>query len=154
MDSIIKNIGGIEFRFDVDSMNTGRGFAHVAELYMGDGERCIGRCRKQYLNRTWESYRFQTAMLGAVRDAIEAARYAVIEQEKARQGWHNLTAARRAVVEALIDENSAVATLNELYNDVHGSRYGTEQERREQETLDVLLAMFEVLFDGYNWETA
>ena len=50
-------------------------------------------------------------------------------------------------IEALIDENSAIKTLEALYKDVNNSTYGTEEERREQETLDVLLAVFEVLFE-------
>lgn len=147
MDSIIKNIDGIAFRFDVDSRSSGGGFAHIAELYMGDGERMIGRCRKQYLNRTWESYRFQTAMLGAVKDAIASARSVVIEQEKARNGWKSLTANRKQQIEALIDGNSAIKTLEALYKDVNNSTYGTEDERREQETLDVLLTVFDILFE-------
>jgi hypothetical protein len=45
-----------------EGMRTRNGFAHVATAILEDGR--IVRNRVNYLNRTWECYRFQTALHG------------------------------------------------------------------------------------------
>jgi len=45
-----------------EGMGTRNGFAHVATAILEDGR--VVRNRVNYLNRTWECYRFQTALHG------------------------------------------------------------------------------------------
>lgn len=62
------NIDGRKFDFACDSVRTRNGFAHVVSLFMNNDD--LSHAREHYLNRTWECYRYQTAMLEAVKKAI------------------------------------------------------------------------------------
>lgn len=64
---------------------TRSGFKHTAHLYVGDGE--IGEAKTTYLNRTWESYEYETVM------------------RKLRDTYANeLTDAQKARVDAIIKQ--------------------------------------------------
>lgn len=144
MEHITKTIGNAEFTFYVNSRGNRSGFVHECELWMGN--EMIAQENRQYYNRTWESYQYQTVMCSCVSDAIEQAMANIREHEKTARGWKILTQARKNEVQAIIDENSGIKVLRALYDDVYNAAYGTESERRDLETLNVLNAMLEVLF--------
>ena len=143
MESIVKKIGNAEFVFDVNSRDTRGGFAHDCELCAG--LEVIGRATCHYLNRTWESYRYQTVMLAAVRDALNTAKSRIENAEKAARGWDRLTAARRDVIEKIMEQNSGVVALTALEDAVAHASYGTEEEGARLRSMDVLLAVLEAL---------
>ena len=60
---------GNEYEFINDSRNTRSGFAHDTTLFRNGEE--IGRATAIYYNRTWERYRYQTAMQICINDIIE-----------------------------------------------------------------------------------
>ena len=146
MDYIEKKIGHAEFLFIVSSRNTRNGFAHDCELYMNG--RKIANDTAHYLNRTWECYRFQTVMLGAVDNAIKKAAQNICEAEKAARGWVKLTAARKAEIEKIINDNAGIKVFRALSDELRNAKYGTESERRELEALDMINAVLTVLFSN------
>lgn len=145
MESITKKIGNAKFEFLVNSRGNRSGFVHECELYM-NGEQ-ISRHKCQYYNRTWERYRFQTVMLGAVDRVIEQTAERIREAEKDRRGWRKLTQQRRNEIGQIIAQNSAYKILRALREDVSAARWGTESDRHKLETLDALNAILEILFD-------
>lgn len=145
MEIIKKQIGNAEFEFIINSRDNRSGFVHECELFL-NGSR-IAQEKAQYYNRTWEAYRFQSVMLGCVRDALSAAEAHIKRQEMERRGWQKMTQKRREEVDPLIEQNSGVKVLKSLEDSVKGARYGTEQERQDLETLDLMLAVLEVLFE-------
>ena len=57
----------MEFKNEYKS--TRNGFSHSSRLFIEGQE--ISQAKAHYLNRTWESYPFQSVMKQAVRNAIE-----------------------------------------------------------------------------------
>lgn len=58
------SFGGSVFEFVCDFSKTRNGFAHVVNIIKNGCD--LGRVKVNYLNRTWESWNFQTACLRAV----------------------------------------------------------------------------------------
>lgn len=86
------------------SYDTRNGFGHKSELYhLG---RFLCESRATYLNRTWESYRFQTVMKDVVHKAIDNE---VLAQKKIKQ-INRLTQQARQQIES---ENSFILLLKE-----------------------------------------
>ena len=66
METKIISLNGDTFRFELKHGNvSGHGFYHTCTLYRNGTQ--VARDRVQYLNRTWEAYRFQTVMLCCAR---------------------------------------------------------------------------------------
>lgn len=105
------------FRFDCRSWGTRSGFAHSAELISGTWKRlAVGKC--YYLNRTWECYTFQSAMLEAINKAIESQREEVTDKVKRENGWEKITAKRREALDKVLAEDIHMITLKALYDEV------------------------------------
>lgn len=117
MEHIIKKIGNTDFDFHVNSRSNREGFVHTCYLYM-DGVK-IGQDRAQYYNRTWEAYRFQTVMSGAVENA---------KRKIKKNGGE-----------------AGIPALDKLAEAVRSAHYGTEAERETLEALDALNMMLELL---------
>jgi len=143
MDYITKKIGNAEFTFLLNSRSNRSGFVHECELMAGGVE--IVRGKRQYYNRTWESYRYQSVMLDAVDNALEDARGRIVNREKAARGWNRLTQARRNEIGRVVDADDGVKVLRALRKEVSGAHYGTEQERKDLEALDALVALAEIV---------
>lgn len=62
-------VNGIEYRFENVARNTHSGFKHTTEVFR-DG-RYIKNRTVHYINRTWESYRFQSVMRNAISDLMD-----------------------------------------------------------------------------------
>lgn len=95
----------MEFKNEYKS--TRSGFSHTSELISGNGE-VIGFDKRNYINRTWEVYTFQSSMRGAVTNAINNE----IERQKTLQGIKRLTEKRRAEICAY---SSIINQLKTLY---------------------------------------
>ena len=86
---------------------TRNGFYHKTELYI-DSE-FILECKCNYLNRTWESYPYQSVMKGALHNAIESE----ILREKNLKGIKRLTKQLR---ETIVKESTLIQTLTNKRN--------------------------------------
>ena len=88
-----RTINGREVLFVNSSRGTRHGFAHDTEVFI-DG-RNYGKHTCHYLNRTWESYTYQTVMKCCTYDLIEKERNWQEREYKERNGYKKLTAKRR-----------------------------------------------------------
>ena len=87
--------------------NTKNGFYHKTELYI-DNE-FILECKCSYINRTWESYCFQSVMKQALYEAIENE----ILREKNLKGIKRLTKQLR---ETIVKESTLIQALTNKRN--------------------------------------
>jgi hypothetical protein len=86
---------------------TRSGFSHTSELY-DNNNNLLATSKCNYLNRTWESYSFQTSMKDAVHKAIENE----IQFQKDLQGIKRLTQQKR---DEIINYSSIINELKTLY---------------------------------------
>jgi hypothetical protein len=84
---------------------TRSGFAHITKLF-NEGT-LLAEVRCSYLNRTWESYQFQSSMKQAVHVAIENE----ILAEKTERGIKRLTKKLR---EQIIIESKLIQQLKDI----------------------------------------
>lgn len=75
----------------VDTRDTRNGFAHDAHVH-GD---VYGAHTSHYLNRTWESWTGQSAILAAIRDDVDNMRVDLLNSFKRENGYRRMTPARR-----------------------------------------------------------
>ena len=87
--------------------STRSGFSHTSRLYSDTGD-LISEATCRYLNRTWESYDFQSSMKAAVLKAIDSE----IQKQKNLQGIKRLTQKKR---DEIINYSSTIAQLRERY---------------------------------------
>lgn len=97
------------FSFENSFKGTRSGFNHHSNFY--DGLQRIGSATCQYLNRTWESYSYQTSMKKSVRNAIDNEHEQLIERFK-REFSKNRTTKQEK--QALYDGSERISELNEL----------------------------------------
>jgi hypothetical protein len=60
-----------------ETKNTRDGFKHVAHLFLGSQE--VDETKVCYLNRTWESYRYQTVIHNLIKNSNELTEEEVTE---------------------------------------------------------------------------
>lgn len=89
------------------------GFNHFSEMYI-DGER-IASVKVHYINRTWECYRFQSAMKKAVYSAAEEATEKLISIFKETKGRKRVTKEERALI---INTSPVIAFYNKIYQSI------------------------------------
>lgn len=143
-DTIEKKVGENTFTFQCASVSRNSGFAHIVKLYKNGFE--IAHTSVQYYNRTWESYKYQTAMSKCVRKEMERILKEGLADYKTE---HNLKQMRSNVKEEVtnaIKNSFEYKELEILLNMVNNAWYGTEAEREEIESLDRLLKLTEALF--------
>ena len=95
----------MEFKNEYKS--TRNGFSHTSRLYHENGNFII-EAKCNYLNRTWESYSFQSSMKMAVSKAIDNE----IKTIKNQMGIKRLTKEKQAEIEAY---SSTIQQLKTLY---------------------------------------
>ena len=113
METKTVKIGKNEFLFINSWKNTRNGFAHITELHHGG--RCISEAKVNYLNRTWESYTYQTSMMQAVENAIAQREYDLIEEFKSSKG---ITRTTKAQKELACNGDARLELLNKLYKEL------------------------------------
>lgn len=65
-----KEINGVNFTLVCESWTDRTSWGHKVTLYKNDAM-TVGTVKVRYYNRTWESYRYQTAIKSVIWDAIE-----------------------------------------------------------------------------------
>ena len=115
-------IDGKRYRFYLSAWKTRSGFAHGAEMFDCESYRIVAEDKCYYLNRTWECWTYQTAILYAVRKAMDYLKSDVADNLRAENGWKNITKKRRAVLEEALDNNAEMVRLRKLYEELNKSR--------------------------------
>lgn len=85
-------VNGKEYEFVNSSRSTRNGFAHDTTLFVNGYEKTSNTCH--YLNRTWECYRYQTVMMGAIRQSIDNRTNLLERKFKDDNGYKKMTADR------------------------------------------------------------
>lgn len=106
------DIDGVEVTFVNKFVSRRYNFQHVSTLFI-DGVKEMTHV-STYINRTWERYTYQTAMLGAVDDLIEQGKKAELERFKTEHGIKRLTAERRAEFEQKFEQLEQTAFLRKV----------------------------------------
>lgn len=144
IEYIDKTIGENTYTFVCEFLDSRDGFSHACELRK-NGRR-INYNRVHYLNRTWEAYRYQSVMLGCVRNELD---YIMDEAKADYKKAHNLSrlvGKRKEEVETATKNSKEYAEMKLLYKMVQEAHYGSEAEREELEQLDKLVKLTEALF--------
>jgi len=91
---------------------TGSGFAHETELYIDGWQASAARCN--YINRTWERYRYQSVMLEAVHKLQEEE----TEREKRRfkqlHGMKNLMERHKPAFASFLEKSADLAFYKQI----------------------------------------
>lgn len=112
------NIDGREFAFICDWRSTRNGFAHDATMM--EGWRTVAKATRHYLNRTWECWSYQSAILDAIGKAMDEEAKWVENNVKRDNGWEKLTAKRREAVAAALAESEDYAIYKKLRDECAG----------------------------------
>lgn len=86
-------IGNKEFEFVNESGNTRHGFYHESVLLLNGYQ--LGKNRCNYLNRTWECYRYQSCMKELVHDLIADRENTLLSHFKELKGYSKMTQNRK-----------------------------------------------------------
>ena len=65
-----KEINGVKFTLVCESWSTLNSWGHEVTLYKNDTLK-VGRAKKRYYNRTWECYKYQSAIKSVILDVLE-----------------------------------------------------------------------------------
>jgi hypothetical protein len=145
LDIIKKQVGNTIWEFVCESKSNRSGFCHHVELYK-DGDyipRSVAHV--QYYNRTWECYKYQTAMLSCVSTIKERILNKAVEIWKEENGRKRILKAEKNAVHDAAKKSKEYAEMEMLYDLVNNAKYGTEEEGKELEFLDKMLVLVQAL---------
>lgn len=95
----------MEFKNEFKSSRNG--FSHTSSLYNNGSLLAVEK--RNYINRTWESYEYQSSMRGAVENAIKNE----IARVKVEKGIKRLT---QTLKQEIIDNSELIKELTNLKN--------------------------------------
>lgn len=104
-----------------DSGSNRSGFWHDSTLFLDDSE--IAHNRTHYINRTWECYRYQTGMYGAVRVAKDYWEKYYLAKFKDENGYEKLTPKRKEQFEKYLNEQKEIITYNKMLKELELYHY-------------------------------
>ena len=110
------NIDGKEIIFVNDSHNTRYGFKHTSHLFIDGTER--GDNTSNYINRTWECYRYQTCMLGLVNKLIEKREGFLKDKFKIENDYKVLTLKRQEEFDKVLKADDKMVFYEKLKNKI------------------------------------
>lgn len=89
-------INGNEYEFVNESGNTRCGFYHKTSLFKSNGDSSwkVSERKVNYLNRTWESYRYQTSMSCALSEYCNDRYERLLNDFKSNRGYVKMTKKR------------------------------------------------------------
>lgn len=105
---------GKEYLFVNEYFSNRSGFVHRSVLLVNNCE--YSSHKVQYINRTWESYRYQTVMKGLVYNLIDSEREFYLKMIKTRNGWSRWPNGRKAEYSKVFETSQEFKTLETLLN--------------------------------------
>lgn len=106
------NVNGNVYEFVNESGNTRNGFYHKTTVFKNGCE--VGSNRCNYLNRTWECYRYQTVMMGGIYNMLDRLVNRLLETFKADNGYKKMTENRRIEFDLLKANNELIKEYEEV----------------------------------------
>lgn len=110
----IKKIGNYSFVNEYCSTKTG--FAHKTTLFENDRE--IGNYRVNYINRTWESYTFQSVMKNCIWNILENRLFDFLNNYKYKNGIVRFKRGQKEELKKGFEKLENVKELRELYRNL------------------------------------
>ena len=105
---MIKNID--EFTFVCRSWSTSRSWGHEVELYENGNK--LDKARITYINRTWESYQYQSCMRKVVSQVINRVKTRICDDYKAENNVKRLS---KKKCDEILAQDKYYQHLNLLY---------------------------------------
>lgn len=105
------NIGKNEYIFVCETWETSNAWGHKVTMFRNDYEMLSNKVR--YYNRTWEQYRYQSCIKGAVYKLLEDTKQREIIKYKRENDISRLSQARK---EEIYKASEFITELRELYN--------------------------------------
>lgn len=106
--------GNGAYTFVNETISTRNGFAHVTQLFTDGVSWPISNARVNYINRTWESYRYRTSMMVAVDKLIDSRKGEITADVADYEGWNRLNAKRREKLDQVFAEDEMLREYKEL----------------------------------------
>lgn len=103
-----------EYTFINTAYSTHNGFAHHTVLFEDDSPYEIAQNTIHYLNRTWESYTYQTVMTGCVNYLLDVREKYLINTFKAQNNISRLTKKYHEKIQDILNNDSTYQDLFEL----------------------------------------
>ena len=116
-----KTSDGHEIEFICESRNTRHGFAHDATLFINGCETGSASCF--YLNRTWESWQYQSVCLNAVYAQILSRRDLIKEDYKDAYDIKRLTKKHAEALQARTDADNWIKLYREIQDNLRNNLY-------------------------------
>jgi hypothetical protein len=86
-------VNEVKYEFICMTDKNYNGFKHIAKLYING--RFANRKERQYYNRTWEKYDYQSVMLDIIKEQIEILNSWYLEKFKTEKGYKRMTDKRK-----------------------------------------------------------
>lgn len=122
MESKIINVNGKRYMFICESWDTRSGFAHGCKMVDMENWTTVSEAKRFYLNRTWECWRYQSAILDAIDKAKSYREARIADRLRDVNGWKNITKKRRGDLDRALELDPEYSTLTKLYEEVSKNR--------------------------------
>lgn len=114
MERIVKKtINGNEYEFYNEYQNCYDGFNHRTVLFKNGNK--LNESKVHYINRTWESYCYQSVMKKSVNIEIEWLTDRIKEKFKTEKGYKKITKNRKEEFDNYLNSYANYIELKELY---------------------------------------
>ena len=105
-------VNGKEYEFVNETVGTRNGFAHNTTLFVNGCRKGNARCN--YLNRTWECYRYQTVMMNCVYGLKDREFERIKKEFMESKCYLKLTPNRKEELLIIIENDDYMKELNEV----------------------------------------
>lgn len=114
MERVKKIINDTEYEFFNEFQDCRDGFNHRTILFKNGHK--LNESKVHYINRTWESYAYQSVMKKSVNIEIEYLINRIKEKFKTEKGYQKITKNRKDEFDNYLNSYTNYIELKELYN--------------------------------------
>lgn len=108
----IQTTNGV-YNVGMETWSTSRAWGHKTYLFDNFGNE-IATNKVTYYNRTWESYEYQTCLLGMIRDFIDVKRDEYLTRYKEAHNIARLTSAKKEIALEKFENLEIIKDMREI----------------------------------------
>lgn len=97
-------VNGNKYDFECSYAKNYSGFKHISKLYLNG--KYIVKAERQYYNRTWEQYEYQSVMEQIIRLMLSDVEQVYIDKFKLEKGYKRMTDKRKVEFNNYIKDNT------------------------------------------------
>lgn len=109
-----KEINGVNFTFVCESWGNRNAWGHKVTLYKNESV-VVGTYKVRYYNRTWETFKYQSAIKGMIYKVIKDVETTLRKMFKHLHGYKIMTAKRSQEFASYLKQDKTYTMYNELY---------------------------------------